>query len=260
MARSRFRRLIDAQKEAKPRLPYVHTLDAYHFNNALEDGAINPPPCKLFANENLLYLFYGRPSYRVNEKELPSSLKHYLPVCFLFRNSAITKIKRVFPFVSGAFAGRIYTSALHEDMDLADFALEPKPSTPGKVISLFYGSLEPYLFARPMQAIDIDAAEMEAAAYHALISQRLSNVADDRASAIEIQLEGKLDFRKSVDAVVLPNTIADSKIVRQRLKAMKAEIIAYDELDRRRPNEYVTQIFDLCIEFYKRRKFIQAAK
>src|SRR5437899_2459465 len=88
MRRQRFRKLISGQRPAKPLLPLVHTTDVYRFRDALEDGWLEPRECPVFDKEPLL--------------EAPTALDHYLPVCFLFRTSAVHPIKRIFPFDSGA--------------------------------------------------------------------------------------------------------------------------------------------------------------
>jgi len=125
-------------------LPLVHTTDVYRFTNVLEDGVLEPRECDVFKGEPLLYFFYGRPSYRINASEGATGLDHYLPVCFLFRNSAVTPIKRIFPFDSGGFHNELYADAFHKEMKLDDFGLEPDQDTPGRVISLFFESADAY--------------------------------------------------------------------------------------------------------------------
>ena len=148
MPKDRLKRLVRAAPSAEPLLPLTHLTDAYRFENARLSDELQPRGCKVFG-EPLLYLFYGRPSYRVHADEEPSGLEHYLPVCILFRNCDVPSPKRVFPFDSGAFAAGRYGDAMHRDMELEDFCLEAHPSTPGRIISLFFGSIEAYLSSEP---------------------------------------------------------------------------------------------------------------
>jgi hypothetical protein len=178
MSKSRFGKLISRQKAAKPPLPLIHSTDVYRFRNALDDGELRPRDCTVFKGEPLLYFFYGRPSYRVNSDQDAASLDHYLPVCLLFRSGSATPIKRVFPFDSGGFAEALYASAMHVDMKLEDFLLESDPETPGRVISLFFESVDNYLRARATDKIALDATELEAKSFHSLISNQLSNMVD----------------------------------------------------------------------------------
>lgn len=252
MARTRFRRLIRTQSVTTPSLPLIHGTDVYRFVNAMEDGKLRPRPCNVFVGELLLYFFYGRPSYRVNSSEPATSLDHYLPVCLLFKNDTIRPIKRIFPFDSGGFNQEFYADAFHRDMKLEDFGLEPDPTTPGRVVSLFFGSDESYLKARPISTLTADPTELEAVSYHALISQRLSNTLDNRVSGIEIQFEGSLALDGNVEAAILPDSLLSSPTLAGALKAKGIAPLPYAQVDRQRPSEYVTKIFDLCFEYYRR--------
>jgi len=252
MSRRRLRNLIHRQPSARPLLPLVHTTDVYRLTNVLEDGRLEPRECDVFSGEPLLYFFYGRPSYRVNANEGATALDHYLPVCLLFRNTAVTPIKRIFPFDSGGFHKDLYADAFHKDMKLGDFGLEPDIDTPGRVISLFFETTEAYLRARAAPSTTLDASELEARSYMALISQRLSNTMDNRVSGIELQFEGPLMIDGAVDAVVLPDTLCSSPLIESKLAASRIEALPYPQVDLQRPSEYVTKIFDLCFEYYRR--------
>ena len=252
MSRRRLRNLINGQPTAQPLLPLVHTTDVYRLTNVLEDGRLEPRQCDVFGGEPLLYFFYGRPSYRVNANEGATSLDHYLPVCLLFRNKSVSPIKRVFPFDSGGFHNALYADAFHKDMKLDDFGLEPDIDTPGRVISLFFETTDAYLRARSSASATLDASELEAKSYLALISQRLSNTMDNRVSGIELQFEGPLKIDGAVEAVILPDTLYSSPLIQTKLTALKIEALPYPQVDRQRPSEYVTKIFDLCFEYYRR--------
>ncbi|KWV61240.1 hypothetical protein AS156_00025 [Bradyrhizobium macuxiense] len=222
MARRRLRNLILKQNSSRPLLPLVHTTDVYRLTNVLEDGVLEPRECDVFKGEPLLYFFYGRPSYRVNANEGATGLDHYLPVCLIFRSSAVTPIKRIFPFDSGGFHKEFYADAFHKDMDLDDFGLEPDIDTPGRVISLFFESADAYLRARSAPSVSLDPSELEAKSYLALISHRLSNTMDNRVSGIELQFEGPLKIDGAVNAIILPDTLYSSPLIQAKLTALEA--------------------------------------
>jgi hypothetical protein len=253
LPKNRFGELINQQESAQPVRPLVHSTDVYRFRNALDENALNPRPCAVFDGEPLIYFFYGRPSYRVNSTQDAASLDHYLPVCLLFRAGSVAPIKRIFPFDSGGFAKDLYADAMHIDMRLADFLLEPDPQTPGKVISLFFDTVDDYLRAHAKREIIVDATELEAKSFHSLISNRLSNAADNRVAGIEVQFEGPISLSDNVDAVILPDTLASSDKLLSQLSAASIEPIIYTQIDRQRPSEYVTTIFTLCFEYYQRK-------
>jgi hypothetical protein len=178
--KSRFRAFVKNAPEAKPRLPLVHSTDTYLFEDALQDGEIRPQTCNVFTGEALTYFFYGRPSFRPNADANPSGLVHYFPVCLLFDPNQVTSLKRVFPFDSGAFHHGFYGAYLHKKMKLGDFGLEPDLATPGKLISLFFGSVPSYLTGRSVSGLKFDPSEFEAASYAALVGSRESNAIDNR--------------------------------------------------------------------------------
>ena len=84
--------------------------------------------------------------------------------------------------------------------------------------------------------------------------QRLSNSVDNRVSGVELQFEGKLNLSGAVEAVVLPDTLADSKELAAALKKLNVIPLPYTQKDRMRPSEYVTTIFDLCYAYYRNPK------
>lgn len=137
-------------------------------------------------------------------------------------------------------------------MDVHDFGLEPDIHTPGRIISLFFRTPEEYMRARAVTSVSLDASDLEAKSYWALISNRLSNTMDNRVSGIEIQFEGPLQIDGAIEAAILPDTLYSSPAIRAKIDDAKIEALPYQQIDRQRPSEYVTQIFELCLEYYRR--------
>ena len=252
MPKDRFRRLVNSAVPAVPPLPLTHVTDAYYFEDARLVDELRPSDCKVFG-EPLLYLFYGRPSYRVNPDEEPSGLGHYLPVCILLRAGGMAAPKRVFPFDSGAFAAGRYKAAMHRAMKLDDFSLETDPNTPGRVITLFFGSVEDYFIANPTTHPSLPATQFEAQSYAALIQSKLPSAIDDRGSAIELQMDVPVRLSTFAEAVVAPGPILDVLDVMAFLNAHGIEPIPYDQLGRQRPSDLVSNIFHICRDYYRRR-------
>jgi hypothetical protein len=251
MARDRLRNLIDKQVGNSDKLPYVHTTDLYSMANALEDGSIRAYPCTVFSEEMLIYLFYGRPSYRVNPQEEAGGQDHYLPICFIFKNSSIKEFKRVFPFDSGGFHEDVYADALHRKMNVEDFGLHPDPATPGKIISLFFGTSKNYLHSKCLNDLKFDIMQMEAKSYYGLVNNKLSNSGDNRVSGIEIQIEGRLNVYGNVEAIIIPSFVADSTETMALFKENSIEPVIYSFYDKMRPSEYTHPIIDACFGYYR---------
>jgi hypothetical protein len=249
--RRRFQRLVSEAKVAEPKLPLVHTTDAFILRDIIEQEIIEPQICNVFNGELLTYFFYGRPSFRSNQNEDAVSLKHYFPVCLILRSSIIVDIERIFPFDSGGFENNFYANHIHKRMLLGDFLLEPTSETPGKLITTFFGSPSSYLRAQALPNPNIDESEFEAHSYMSLINSRDSNSIDSRGSGVEIQVGHGIDLNGSVQAIVLPSVFVDGD-VGLLLKKLNIDIIPYRITDRSRPNEYFASVTDACYNYYTR--------
>jgi len=250
VGRTRFRQLVANALEAEPALPLVHGSDAFKFLNALEDGDLKPQPCDVFTGESLLYFFYGRPSYRANADVEPTSLAHYLPVLLILKTNLAGLVRRMFPFDSGAFSHGFYSTHLHHDMTIGDFGLDVTTSTPGRLISAFFGNTVSYLRAEPTASIDVPPEQLEALSYKSIIAARDANALDSRGAAIELQAVSSVSLTDHVQAVILPAPFIDSGTTGAKLKALGIQPIPYMVHGRTRPSEYVTSITDLCYRYY----------
>lgn len=256
MPRNKFKILVEAQPEETPRLPLVHNTDCFALDSVLESGSIDPQPCNVFKGENLTYLFYGKPAFRPNLNEEPSGLYHYYPVCLIFNESIHFQVKRVFPFDSGAYNLELYSKFLHKNMQLEDFGLVADLSSPGKVVSTFFGNNEKYLRGSSSCKSDgLDPSEFEAHSYLALITSRDSNVLDSRLSAIEVQTADVIDLKKCVSAIILPSIFSEGECGK-KIGKLFIEQIAYSTFDRHRPSEYMSQITDYCLHYYAKKKLL----
>jgi hypothetical protein len=250
IGRTRFRELISEALEAQPILPLVHGSDAFKFLNAIEDGELRPQPCDVFIGESLLYFFYGRPSYRANGDAEPTSLAHYLPILLILKANLARNVRRMFPFDSGAFNRGFYATYLHHGMKIGDFGLEVAASTPGKLITAFFGDPSSYLRAEPRPALDLPPEQMEAVSFQSIVAARDANSLDSRGAAIEIQSAEPVSLKEHVQAVILPAPFVERGSTATKLQALNIQPIPYMVHGRTRPSEYVTTITDLCYRYY----------
>jgi hypothetical protein len=241
--------MVANSTEATPRLPLVHTTDSFSFEDILERGAITPQDCTVFKGQALTYFFYGRPAFRPNSDAEPTGLLHYFPVCLIFKPNLTAPITRVFPFDSGAFHNGLYAAYLHKHMKLGDFGLEPNLRTPAKVVTQFFGSTRDYLLGKPKANSIFDPAEFEAQSLMALITAKGANNLDGRSASVEIQLAQELSISGAVAAIILPSTFADGD-TGVKLKNLGVDVIPYRTFERTRPDDYTTQIANLCINYY----------
>lgn len=250
-----FRKLVSEQPDNLSVLPAVHVSDGLGFREIMKDGHLSAEPCTVFDEERLLYLFYGRPSYRVNSQILASAIRAYAPVCFVLKPSVIGIPQRVFPFDSGAFNKDLFRASMHRKMQREDFALEPDTASAQRLIRLFFGDNQSYYDNKPIASLDLPPLAFEASSYHALITDRQENVYDERISSIEIQMAEDLPLRGAVEAVMLPDAFLNDQMVKS-LASIEAEAIPYPFIDRLRPELYASSIYSIVRDYYRRRGYL----
>jgi hypothetical protein len=255
IASEEFRKFVNQHMPVEGELPLTHMTDGLAFRGMLDSGGLNAEPCPVFDDEPLLYLFYGRPAYRVNSQRLSSAIDAYAPVCLVLRPNCLNSLKRVFPFDSGAFQGERFVEAMHRKMLLEDFALDANLQAPRKLINLFFGDRDRYYRNAPLQEIAIPALSFEALSYHILITSRHENDFDERISAIELQTQHNLDLSVHAEAVVLPDAFATDEVL-QRLAAFQITVLPYDYIPRLRPESYTGAIYTIVRDYYRRMGYL----
>lgn len=250
-----FRNLVGEQPAGLEELPSVHVSDGLGLRSIIRDGRLSAEPCPIFNDEPLVYLFYGRPSYRVNSQVLASAIRAYAPVCFVLKPGVVRSPVRVFPFDSGAFQNELFRASMHRKMQRDDFALEPDFASPQRLINLFFGNNHNYYDNKPVTTVDLPPLAFEASSYHALITDRQENVYDERISSIEIQIDEDIPLKDTIEAVVLPDAFF-VKDMAESLAAIGAEGIPYAFIDRLRPELYAATIYPIVRDYYRRRGYL----
>jgi hypothetical protein len=236
-------------------LPLCHTCESFNFRGIIFEKILNTTPCQKFQGENLLYLFYGKPSYRVNKTE-PSKLNFFYPICIVIEPRIQNQIKRIYPFDSGAFDG-FYKSHLHPKMKINDFILDPDINSISKIISLFYKTNDNYINCRP-QKINVPPLEFEIQAYYSIINDISSSKADDRNSTIEVQYNTSLELTSDIVKLIIIPTLffEDEEIIKTLTKNWpRSQISQYDTF-RGTPNEYHGIIFSIVKSFLIQNKYL----
>lgn len=250
MPKKYFRDYIAAQPSHTSCLPLTHATDGAGLRMIRETSSLIPQPCPYF-KESILYMFFGRPSYRPNLKEPASSLTSVFPVCFILNQFSEPRPSRVLPFDSGAYLNDLYEKFLHKTMDVLDFELIPNIVQASSLIKLFFGSDKAYFRAQPIAGIPLPPMEFELESYYGMIQDKQKNTYDDRISAIELQFSDPVELAPpNVLAVVLPSVFMDNAQMRDTvLGTWQAHPITYD-IFRMQPSECTGQIFAKVCEFY----------
>jgi len=117
-------------------LPLVHTTSGYNIDELMTSKAIVPRPCNVFIGESLNYFFYGKPSYKISSGAAQAE-SWEMPVCFVVSFDAISSIKRIYPFDSGAFSNKRYPHYITM-MDRDKFEAGTSKDVPARIIGAFF--------------------------------------------------------------------------------------------------------------------------
>ena len=212
------RAYVKSVKSSLAYLPLIHITDVMAASQIFAAGELSPRRCPHFStpthDEHLVYLSYGRPSYRSKASAEADTGWAKKPVAFVFRPDAVANaVHRVFPFDTGAYFHDIFKSWIKQsDFPIDDFELEGKIGSTRKVVKHFFGSNNNYFKARVVSALKgADPANFSLSSYLNLINAQGSFIADDRRLAIEVQLSTPLQLtNQSLQTVIIPDDAMDS--------------------------------------------------
>jgi hypothetical protein len=251
---TRFADFAATNAAASPYLPVVHTTDWLVFRDLMEvNSVLQNVQCPVFG-EDLLYLFYGKPCYRMHAEIEPTSLSAFYLISILFEPHSIGAPRRVLPFDSGAFAKGLYAASLHPRLRPLDFELNSSIQGAAQAVATFYGSNAQYFSSTVRNDIPVGTRDIEAEAFLSIIRTPARTPMDDRRSAIEIQLRHSIDIRTAdVCAVILPEVLLDDPLTEDFiLKDLNAKPLGY-YCTHARPAEDVRAMMIEAKRYYKSR-------
>ena len=252
MASDQFRTFIQSAAPLAGQLGLTHVTDCARLASLVQSEKLEPRMCDVFG-EKLIYLFYGRPSYRRAWDGEATSNLDYARICLVLRDDVIASARRVLPFDSGGFAR--YASAFHDSLELGDFELD-KGVHPLRIIGAFYESLERYFTMEPIQPRSFPVTQNVVRSYYQLITDGLAETFDDRCGAIEVQLAETLSLAGEVLALIGPNQIFDDPKVKAMVAAWGAEPRGYRLTRMFNPAETAGRLFGEVERFLEDRKWL----
>lgn len=175
----------------------------------IRGGKIEPTDCDVL-NESLAFFFYGRPAYRTHGEDVISSAAT-CPFCFIFDPSTIHRANEIHALDTGAFARRLYSHVLMDEISAGDFSLEREIERPNKLIAATFGSRAAYLDGDKASISEADSisrpGDFLARAYIDLIRSAGRNEPDDRVCTIEVTTEDSVPLSGNLMAVVVPDIL-----------------------------------------------------
>jgi len=208
----------------------THTMDWKQFVEIMDGPhVLNAPVCDVFEPEKLVYLFYGRPCYKMHMGELSSSITSMDTVCILFNSESLPNPKRVYPFDSGAFHEGFYKDYIHPTDKKEQFEVPATLESAKNMIGTFFGDNLNYYKDKLATNITPKVTELDVITYMNLAGAKHKTRFDSRKSAIEYQIEGNIDLM-SVDvlAVIANEDVFDDPDVSNFVnKVLRAKKIGY---------------------------------
>ncbi len=112
---------IQKQAMSPAELPLVHTTEYFNLASIRASHTLQASNCNIF-KEPLLYFFYGRPAYRDSSQTSPTRDVGFYPICFVFQPDTVCKkVKRLYPFDTGASQHGLYEPAIKRAEALTDY-------------------------------------------------------------------------------------------------------------------------------------------
>ncbi|TYA74393.1 hypothetical protein [Seonamhaeicola marinus] len=211
------------------RLPVFHSCDAFSFRSILKDREINTQLCNVYKGENLVYFFYGKPAYRVND-EYNTRLKSFYPISLILKENALEDVKRIMPFDSGAFHFGLFKDYLHPKMTLSDFELNGSMDNTRKIVHYFFDTNKNYFLSNPKKDTKVDPLDFEVESYLELINSKQIQKVDDRKSIIEIQNNSSVSLTAdNVLSIIIPDTLLVNPKVESFINELNIEPILYSD-------------------------------
>jgi hypothetical protein len=136
-----------------------------------------------------------------------------MPLCFIINHDAISTIKRLVAFDSGAF--KMYSPYLHTSMSRKEFELTPLKESLYKMVNFFYENSDAYFNGRAKKDVVYDPIHSQLEGYHSLLISDHQTDIDDRKTTIEVQMNQPIPINSTtIDAIILPKNLAESPTVK----------------------------------------------
>ena len=231
-----------------PVLPLMHSCECFDARSILNSHRLETRLCKEF-NENLLYFYYGKPSYPVGEKSKGFRTDfEYAPVCFILDLQTIT-IHKVYPFDSGAFLHDLYSSFLHRHMKIDEFELDGSIDGIKSYVSYIFGNNESYYDGVAIQNVLTGNPYIDGLINMTTAIGTMNF--DERSRTIEVISKNNVPIKASVKCIILPKNLLQDKNIVTFLNENNIEYREYKVRQLTHPASYYSQIVDMVENYIK---------
>ncbi|MGY2849110.1 hypothetical protein BSN85_12070 [Bradyrhizobium brasilense] len=235
--------------------PWVHSTPSARLFDIVQQEKLLAVKCSIFKGEKLCYLFVGRAAYKTRDTLNPEPWQ--LPSVFVMRFNTPPPLKRIHPFDSGAFkTGRMPDYLTTFGLD--DFNVGSDQDQIGRLISLYFDTPRRYV---DRNALDqeklkdehlLNMSHAKILAVSKLYNEGATKNCDDRAAAIELQVEQDIPLKKeNLLGVVIPEEYLRTPGVRESILTLTNIIETYRLLPLKLSQHYGL-VYDCVESVYKR--------
>lgn len=246
-------------------LPAMHTTKFKLFRSMVGKREISlyADPTSTFI-EPLLYLFYGRPSFRILRRS--SENKDIVsPICIIVSLGALVDLKRIYPFDTGGY--KKYATKVAGLLPLKAFELYSAKENAVKFALLFFANSRNYVDGGSCDKDGLRPIISKCAAAQQFVQLRecvyhADAEYDDRAFTIELQIDTPLVLNTStVEAVVLPRQRLDEKVNDKTLETWiedewDAEPLCYMGSDYMEPEQYHALVKQIASGYMEKQGYV----
>ncbi|MDX8347384.1 hypothetical protein SLH49_05230 [Cognatiyoonia sp. IB215446] len=252
----RFQDFIQLSLPAEPILPAVHTTTVTAFSSILDAGKISLTECK-FYKEPLLYLFYGKPAYKIQGRQnAATKILGDAAVTFVFNVHSLPKIHKSFALDTGAAFGSRYDQLLPAGLEIDDFGMSGEYTDFARFVTCFFGSNRDYYLGNPSNKNDPSPLDVVSTSMRDIANSVSSDRFDERACSCEIQLQADILLSDtSMVTIIMPDRLFDDEEVRRALTAWKIKPVLY-RMKRALPSERTEIIAEKLGDFYESEGYI----
>jgi hypothetical protein len=247
--------LVNSNLEVSKAPPLVHSTGSHRIFDILQAGKILALPCNVFHPDRLCYCFVGRPAYKSNDIDNPADWE--LPMAFVLRFESPPSIKRVFPFDSGAFRQRRLPSYITL-FKIEGYDISGDPRNIGRLISFIYKTPDRYVtrkaagYEELKEEYSLNLYHQEILAIAKLALENSSRECDDRAAAIEVQIDEDVSLTKqNLLGVVVPDEFKRAPGLIKAIKEFANHVETY-EINPLSSSQHYGQIYDAVRKIYKK--------
>jgi hypothetical protein len=229
----------------------IHCTNVSRGLAALHAGSLRTSPCRVY-EEDLLYLFYGRPAYKLPNDGRATGMVEFAPVCLVLDPKLLGATVRVLPFDSGGF--QRYAPLAGADLGRTDFELVGGPDVPRRIVAGFFGTNRNYFDQRAVvTSAQISIIHEAARVVARLLTDESLRNDDDRCGTIELQYPSAIPLAGALHAIVAPAVVLDDV----ELQGMLADypdvaLLPYPVFGRFRPPELANSIYERVNDLHAR--------